>query len=181
MKIIVTGAPGVGKTSIMEGLAESGWKIVNFGSIMLEIAKEKYGIADRDDMRRKIKVSEYKKIQAEAAGRIAGMGGDILVDTHMSIFKNGWYYPGLPVDQLALIKPDGLLVVEAGLDELRKRREKDKGVRKREEFPDELQEMNRYYASAYSAVTGAPVFYIHNKQGRLNEAIEAVKKACKEL
>lgn len=181
MKLIVTGVPGAGKTSVVKGLVEKGWKLVNFGSVMLEIAGKKYGIADRDEMRKKIKIQDYKKIQAEAAGRIAGIGGDILVDTHAGIAKNGWHYPGLPMDQITLIKPDGILVIEASLEDIRKRREKDKGMRKRDDFPDDMQEMNRYYVTAYSVITGAPVFYVRNKQGRLAEAIEAVKKACRDL
>lgn len=181
MKIIVTGVPGVGKSSVVKGLVDEGWELIGFGSIMLEVAEEKYGIKDRDEMRRKLKVSEYRKVQIVAAKKIAKMEGNVLIDTHASIINRGWYYPGLPMDQLLSLKADGILVVEADLRELQLRREKDAGIRKRDDFPFEMQEINRYYVSAYSAISGAPVFFIKNKEGKLDETIEAVKKACEHL
>ncbi|MBR9681331.1 MAG: adenylate kinase [Candidatus Altiarchaeota archaeon] len=181
MKIIVTGVPGVGKSSVVKGLVEDGWRLIGFGTIMLEIAKEKHGINDRDEMRRKLKVSEYREVQIAAAKKIAEMDGKVLVDTHASIINSGWYYPGLPMNQLLSLKADGILVVEADPKELQLRRKKDAGIRKRDEFPFEMQDINRYFVSAYSAISGAPVFFIKNREGKLEDSIEAVKKACESL
>ena len=176
MKVIITGAPGVGKSSVAKGLERHGWTLVTFGSIMFEIARKRHGITSRDQLRSEIKVSDYKKIQLKTADTIARMKGRVLIDTHASMFKRGWFYPGLPGEQLKRIKPDGFVVVEAGEKDLAKRRKEDKG-RKRDDFPDNFQDINRYYMSAYSAITGAPVLYVENRQGKLEATIEAVKKA----
>ena len=53
MRMVVTGVPGVGKTSVMEGVAqEKSLKIVNYGTVMFEVAKEQGLVADRDDIRK---------------------------------------------------------------------------------------------------------------------------------
>ena len=49
--VIVTGVPGVGKSTVMAAAEEYGYKIVNFGTTMFEEA-QKEGVNDRDDMRK---------------------------------------------------------------------------------------------------------------------------------
>ena len=49
--VIVTGVPGVGKSTVMAAAEEYGYKIVNFGTTMFEEA-QKEGVKDRDDMRK---------------------------------------------------------------------------------------------------------------------------------
>ena len=44
--VIVTGVPGVGKSTVMAAAVEYGYKIVNFGTIMFEEA-QKEGVADQ--------------------------------------------------------------------------------------------------------------------------------------
>jgi adenylate kinase len=54
MKIIVAAVPGAGKTTTLEYvkkiLPEA--KVVNVGDLILEIAREKFGIKDRDELRK---------------------------------------------------------------------------------------------------------------------------------
>ncbi len=56
--------------------------IVNYGDVMLDIAKRMYGITHRDEMRRRIPVDEYRKVQELAAEEISKMQGDVIIDTH---------------------------------------------------------------------------------------------------
>ena len=51
--IVVTGIPGVGKTTVMKKAAEGiNVEFVTFGTIMEEIAKEMKLVKDRDEMRK---------------------------------------------------------------------------------------------------------------------------------
>lgn len=181
MRLIITGVPGVGKTSVANGLAKYGWEKVNFGSVMLEVAKENYGVKDRDQMRKTIKVEDYKKIQLAAAKKIAEMPGDILVDTHCSILKERWYYPGLPMGQLLTLDASGLIVIEADKKSIALRREHDKNKRDRGGEIEEHQQMNRHLAGAYGAIACIPVLFVENKQGKLEQTVETIKDSIEHL
>ena len=174
MKAIIFGIPGTGKTSVAQGLEKHGWKTVTFGTVMFEIAKEKHGVNHRDEMRSAISAGDYEGLQREAAKRIGAMNGNILVDSHCSILKPEGYYPGFPADILNSISPNALVVIEAEPADIEKRRKKDEGIRSREGNAGEHQEINRYYAVAYSAISGASVSFVMNKQGKLEETVARV-------
>jgi adenylate kinase len=114
MKIVLVAVPGSGKTTIMNFVKQKlpDVKIVNYGDVMFEIAKQRFGIQHRDEMRKKIPVDEYRKIQEEAAEYIASLSGDVIIDTHASIKIMGGYYPGLPDRVISKLKPDVILLVE---------------------------------------------------------------------
>ncbi len=48
--MIVMGLPGAGKSTVLSVAREAGWTVLNYGDLMMEVAKEK-GIADRDSLR----------------------------------------------------------------------------------------------------------------------------------
>ena len=91
--VVVTGVPGVGKSTVMGAAEEYGYKIVNFGTTMFEEA-QKEGVSDRDDMR-KLAVEEQQRLQKQAGEKISKMG-NVVVDTHASILTPAGYMPGLP-------------------------------------------------------------------------------------
>lgn len=181
MKVIIVGVPGTGKTSVAKGLVDEGWDIVTFGTVLFEIAKEKYGVEDRDQMRSAIPSDDYGPLQQEAARRIGAMEGKVLVDTHCSILKPEGYYPGLPARVLDAIEPDAFVVVEADPADIAKRRAKDAGERNREGDPAEHQLVNRWYAVAYSALSGAPVAFLDNEQGKLKETQRKLREIVKRV
>ena len=178
MRIVATGVPGVGKTCIMERVANKmNLSIVNYGSVMFEVAKTQ-GIVENRDQIRKLPVKSQRDIQENAAEKIYEMG-DIIVDTHCTIKTPEGYYPGLPEWVLRKLKPDRILLVEATKEEIANRRSKDKS-RKRdsetEEDIDEHQRMNRYVAMAYSMLSGASIKIIYNHDNELDKAVEEVMK-----
>lgn len=178
MRMVVTGVPGVGKTSVMEGIArEKGIRIVNFGTVMLEIAKSQ-GLVEGRDLIRKLPVDVQRDVQEKAASRIYDMG-DVIVDTHCTIKTPGGYYPGLPEWVLKTLKPDRIVLVEATPDEIARRRASD-GSRSRDaEGVEEIKEhqmMNRYAAVSYSMLTGASVKIVFNHDNDLEEAVQALLK-----
>jgi adenylate kinase len=174
--IIVTGIPGVGKTTVMEAAAKArNLKIAVFGSVMFEVAQSEGLAASRDDMR-KLAPEVQKSIQREAASRIAAMG-KVIVDTHCTVKTPKGYLPGLPAWVLEELKPSMIVLVEAGNDEIARRRAND-ASRKRDddsvEAIAEHQEYNRRYAASYSTLTGATVCTVRNSDGKVDEAMTAI-------
>lgn len=174
--IIVTGIPGVGKTTVMEAAAgRARAQIVVYGSVMFEVATEKGLVAHRDEMRR-LAPDVQKEVQKEAAARIAAKG-DVIVDTHCSIKTPKGYLPGLPAWVLEALKPSSIVLVEADAAEIHARRAAD-ATRQRDvdsvEVIAEHQAINRRFAAAYATLTGATVHTVHNHDAQVDAAIQQI-------
>ncbi|MEJ2068439.1 MAG: AAA family ATPase, partial [Deltaproteobacteria bacterium] len=63
------GLPGAGKSTVLKGVGGE-VKQVNYGTLMIEIAKEKFGVGERDGMRN-LPVGQQKEVQAEVAERLS--------------------------------------------------------------------------------------------------------------
>jgi adenylate kinase len=176
MRMVVSGVPGVGKTSVMEGVAEKkNLAIVNYGTVMFQVAKSLDLVEHRDDIR-KLSVEKQRDIQETAAQKIFEMG-DVIVDTHCTIKTPGGYYPGLPEWVLKKLKPDRIVLVEATASEIATRRGKDKSRTRDKEGEKEIEEhqaINRYVAMAYATFTGASVKIVYNHDNGLEEAVREV-------
>ncbi len=181
MRVVVAGVPGAGKTSIMEAVAkEIRYTIVNYGSVMFEIARLRELVEHRDDMR-KLPVSVQKELQKEAASKIGRMK-DVIVDTHLTIKTPSGYLPGLPIWVLNEINPDLIVVVEAKPHEILRRRRTDTSRHRDFETQEDIKEhmdANRYAAFACSVLTGAPVMILTNRDGMLEESVERFMEAFK--
>ncbi|MCS7126757.1 MAG: adenylate kinase [Aigarchaeota archaeon] len=127
IRVIVTAVPGAGKTTILKKISEklSSIKIVNFGDFMFEEACTKFGVVDRDDMRKKVSFRDYRILQEMAAKKIASIKEDLLIDTHASIKTVYGYYPGLPSKVVELINPDVIVFLEFRPEDILARRMKD--------------------------------------------------------
>ena len=172
--VVVTGIPGVGKTTVMKKAAEGmDIKFVTFGTVMIDIAKE-LGIAkDRDEMR-KLSLEQQKELQIKTAETVAKMG-NVIVDTHCTIKTPQGYMPGLPEWVIKRLKPRTIVVVEADPEEIFNRRAKDT-TRNRD--PDtveqiaEHQQINRAIAMAYAALSGATVKIVYNHDNAIDDAVK---------
>ena len=129
-KVVVVGIHGVGKTSLLQKLAEilknhnKSVSVNSFGSIMFEVAKAN-GIKDRDELR-KLPLSEQKNLQKIAAEKLAMLNDDVvIIDTHAFINSPEGYYPGLPEHVLKILKPSNFVSVSAKPEEIYNRRMKD--------------------------------------------------------
>lgn len=174
--IVVTGVPGVGKTTVMNAAAEAKkLKVVVYGSLMFEEAQKKLGVKSRDDMR-KLPPEKQREIQKHAAESIKKMG-EVIVDTHCTVKTPKGYLPGLPAWVLEALNPSAIVLVEADPAEIFHRRLKDTS-RERDPEPIELialhQEINRAAAMAYATLTGATVKVVYNHNDRLQEAIQQI-------
>ncbi|SVB00993.1 uncharacterized protein METZ01_LOCUS153847 [marine metagenome] len=170
--VIVTGVPGVGKSTVMSSAEEFGYSIVNFGTTMFEEAK-KEGVSSRDDMR-KLPVDVQKRLQRQAGEKIGQMN-NVIVDTHASIRTSSGYLPGLPEWTVKSIMPNIIVLVEALPEEIGNRRSKDTTRLRDSDDIGLHQRINREYAIAAAFMTGATVSFVHNNDNKIDEAVEQFK------
>ena len=181
-KIIMTGIPGVGKTTLLAKIVENlhgrnkSVSVLSFGTLMFEIA-QKNGLKDRDDLR-KLPVKEQQSLQKMAAEKIAAQNDEIvIIDTHAFINSPEGYYPGLPEHVLKIIKPTNFVSISAKPEEIYNRRMKDQ-TRNRDKITlvnikKEL-EYQSGMISACAVITGSPVRHILNDEGKVDEAVDKI-------
>ena len=179
--IVVTGIPGVGKTTVMKRAAEGlDMEFVTFGTVMIDIAKEMGLVKDRDEMR-KLTLEQQKELQIRSAEKVASMG-NVILDTHCTVKTPKGYMPGLPEWVLKKLKPTAIVIVEADPDEIYNRRAKD-ATRNRD--PDSIeqiaehQQINRSAAMAYATLTGATVKIVFNHDDAIDEAVKQAEPVVK--
>jgi adenylate kinase len=172
--IVVTGIPGVGKTTVMQKAAEGlDITFVTFGSVMSDIAIKLKLVKDRDEMR-KLSLDQQKQLQIKTAEQVGKMK-NVIVDTHCTVKTPKGYMPGLPEWVLKKLNPTAIVIVEADPQEIFNRRAKD-STRNRD--PDsvekiaEHQMMNRAAAMSYATLTGATVKIVFNHDNALEAAVK---------
>jgi adenylate kinase len=172
--IVVTGIPGVGKTTVMQKAAEGlNIKFVTFGTVMIDIAKELKLVKDRDEMRN-LTLDQQKQLQIKTAEKVGKMR-NVILDTHCTVKTPKGYMPGLPEWVLRKLNPTAIVIVEADPQEIFDRRAKDM-TRNRD--PDsvekiaEHQMINRAAAMSYATLTGATVKIVFNHDNALHAAVK---------
>jgi adenylate kinase len=179
--IVVTGIPGVGKTTVMKKAAEGiDIEFVTFGTVMSDMAIETGLVKDRDEMR-KLTLERQKDLQIKSAEKIAKMG-NVILDTHCTVKTPKGYMPGLPEWVVKRINPIAIVVVEANPTEIFNRRANDP-TRNRDpdtkEQIDEHQMINRAAAMAYAALTGATVKIVYNHDNKIEDAVKQASPVLK--
>lgn len=174
MCIVITGIPGVGKSTVMEGVAKiRNIPIVNFGTVMFDIAKENGTVKERDEIR-KLPLEIQKEIQILASEKIGKMG-KVFVDTHCTVKTKKGYLPGLPEWVLRKLKPEVIVLIESSAEEIANRRTNDPNRNRDKDAIEDInehQKFNRAIALAYSVLTGATVKIIYNRDGKVDLAIK---------
>jgi len=186
MLVVITGVPGVGKSTVVKKAFEKGggkvsYEMVNYGDVMLAIAQEKKLVAHRDEMR-KLPVEKQRDIQKNAAIKIRKMADErnIILDTHSTIETPKGFIPGMPEWVLRELRPECIVVLEAPPEDINKFRKKDLAGDFRRREVDNLeairkhQEVNRIVALSYSVLTGTPIKIIFKPDGHLDEAAETM-------
>jgi len=182
--IIVMGLPGAGKTTVLTRAQKERpeYKIINYGTLMFDIAKEKYHLENRDQIR--ILTSEQqKRIQTAVDKRLSEEKGKVILDTHCSILNPGkkFYLPGLTYNILINTDIDMLVLITGDILDIVERRSKDKS-RIRSIDPKEINEhdqVNRMMLATYSVLSGAPLKIITNRNGKVNVAVEELLNIMK--
>jgi adenylate kinase len=188
---IVTGIPGTGKTTVcgfVEKLAQEAGvqvNVINYGTVMMAVLKETGRPIERDGMRKDrvdVQRSLQKRVAETVAEKAKHLSGLTIVDTHMSINTPEGYFPGLSNNNLSILKPDLLVLVEAKPSEISSRRLKD-GSRKRdvalEESVKEELNFSRAMACACAVLISVPVKVVVNSEGKPEEAAKQILGALR--
>ncbi len=200
VRVVVLAVPGGGKSTTLQLLRKlrPEVRVVNFGDVMFEVAKRVYGIHDRDEMRKKLTLSDYRRLQELAAEEIGRIDGVVLIDTHAAIKTPYGYFPGIPEKVIKLMKPDAIVLLEFDPEIVLERRLKDleKGseitevgtvrqLRKRDiESLDDIeqhQEIAKYFATAASVLAGCPLYIINLRGVKQNMPFDHALIAAKLL
>jgi adenylate kinase len=179
LRIVIVGVPGVGKSTVVEKAkaAVPGSTVQVFGTAMFDEAIRLKWVKHRDEMR-KLPVEKQKKLQEAAAARIRkGKGKVVFIDTHLFIRTPEGFWPGLPFRVIQPMKPTHLILVEASPKEIVARRKNDT-TRYRDEITEEEVEdeltLARNFLSAASLVSGAPMSFVHNHEGKSEQAASQI-------
>ena len=179
--IVVTGIPGVGKTTVMKKAAEGmDIQFVTFGTVMVDIAKELGLVKDRDDMR-KLTLEQQKDLQIKSAEKIASMG-NVILDTHCTVKTPKGYMPGLPEWVIKRINPTAIVVVEADPEEIYNRRASDTTRNRDPDTKEQINEhqmINRAAAMSYATLTGATVKIVFNHDDAIDAAVKQAAPVLK--
>ena len=179
--VIVTGIPGVGKTTVINTAIEMIKEkhneevlMLNFGSEMFEVASERGLVQDRDELRKMV-TAKQREVQRLAGKAIAEKAKStrVIVDTHTLIQTPNGFLIGLPEWVVKAIEPKTLVLVEAKPENIASRRSDDETRTRDEQFVDDIrihQEMCRATAVAAATLTGATVRIIKNQEGKVEEA-----------
>jgi adenylate kinase len=180
--VIVTGIPGVGKTTVLNELQDLAKEnkftltVLNFGTVMNEIMRELGKDLHRDDMRSQ-SIEAQKKAQELAASEIVNRstGGTTVVDTHMFVRTQSGLWAGLPENVLQKLSPRLLVLVEADPEQIAGRRRTDTDRKREQALAEEIAfdlVWSRATAAASAVATGAPVKVIRNDAGRQKQAAQ---------
>ena len=179
--VIVTGIPGVGKTTVINTAIELVKKdhdtdvlILNIGTEMFEVASKKGYVKDRDELR-KLPTAKQREVQKLAGERIAEKAQEarVIVDTHTLIQTNNGFLIGLPEWVSRAILPKTIVLVEADPVDIASRRSTDETRTRDEQLTEDIrihQEMCRGAAVSVGTLTGATVRIIKNREGQVEEA-----------
>ncbi|MFA5382706.1 MAG: adenylate kinase [Candidatus Micrarchaeia archaeon] len=177
--IIITGTPGSGKSTLLKPFSKE-FIIINYGTIMFEIALKKGFVKNRDQLR-KLEYEKQIKIQKEAAKKIASMKNKdkIILDTHAVVSTPKGYYPGLNKEALEILNPETLVFVYVPYSELKQRIKQDKS-RTREEFLDkkkcdEVVEISKLFLAVYAVRCNAKIVWLDNS-GPVGSAVPRMKE-----
>jgi adenylate kinase len=191
MIIIVTGVPGVGKTTVLNEFLKlkPEFELKNFADSMLDVAIEKGILKGKKenlhDELRKLPTETQLNLQKNAGKALGELGKkkNIVIDTHAMIKTPKGYFAGLPIWVLENLKPNFLILVEVKADTIAKRRAEDPlRVRDQDITVEGIQEhldMCRAAGASYSAITGCFVKIVENKQNAANEAAKEIAELVK--
>lgn len=183
--ILVAGSPGAGKTTVLKEVAPSfNSKIINMGSMMLQVAQKLGYVTDRDQIRF-LSLKKFNEVRNKALDEIEAIEGNIIIDTHASVGENGRYLPGFPVsflNKLGHVK--GLVYIDATTRDIMEHRKGD-GSRKREsdDAPtiDAQRLINISMLSFASAYLNIPFYVVINRHNDLKKTVDEIKMRIHEV
>ncbi len=177
-KIIITGTPGCGKTTLISKL--KGVRVFNMGT---EIMKHAPKGVTRDGLRT-LNKNELKEMSFKVFKDLNNIKENIIIDTHTSVKSGNRYVPGFSKEELGMLKSvTAIIYLDAPAVEILLRRISD-NTRKREnetaESIDEQRDVNIALASYYAQELDAALYIIENRHNMVEQAVKEVQSAIKE-
>jgi adenylate kinase len=179
--ILFVGTPGAGKSSLLKLVApKADIKIINLGDELLKIAKERFGITNREDLG-KLTNEDTRKQREMAFQTIIDQHQDAIIDTHLSVKYGRRYLPGVTIAELEKIRIKAIIYVDASSDEIWKRRHSDPAKMNRRNIDDTIAEIdeqrgiNLAILSSCAIYLSIPIYIIYNAEGKLEQAATEVE------
>jgi len=186
MKIIIVSVPGGGKSTVLKFVKKKlpRAKFVTAGDIYFKIVGKKYGIKDRDEMRKKLTIEQQKEIQVMVAEKISKIRAKILfINTHIMVKTPRGYFQALSIKTMGIMKPDAIAIIESNPKDVLERRMTDK-TRKRDIESlwaiEEHQRINRKVAFELTKNTNCRVKII-NLRFREKKQFDQARKGADEI
>jgi adenylate kinase len=175
---VLAGTPGVGKSTILKEFkrVKPKFNVINFGDVMFDIAKEKFKLNNRDEIRM-LETEDFRMLQSRVVRKLATYESSFILNTHASVKTVDGYYPGLPRYVLEQLPIECFIYIHAPLSEIIERRNKDKSRKRDVENIEDLREhdeMNRNYLASYSMFCNSPVKFLVNADGQLHKCVDAL-------
>ncbi len=184
--ILVTGTPGAGKSTILEGLIKKkSINLINLGNVMLNIAKEKHGIQNREDLGR-MDEEQIRQNREDAFAEIIAKKKDSIIDTHLTIKYGRRYVPGVTIEELQKIRIKAIVYIDATAKEIWNRRHNDpskadrRNIADTEAEIDEQKAVNLAILSSCAIYLSIPIYIIYNSDRKAAEAELELEKIVKE-
>jgi adenylate kinase len=173
---VVAGTPGVGKSTILKYFKKNkpSFQVINFGDVMFDIAREKFKLKNRDEIRM-LETEDFRMLQSRVVRKLAAVESSYILNTHASVKTVDGYYPGLPRYVLEQLPIECFVYIHAPLKEIIERRDKDKSRKRDVETIDDLREhdeMNRNYLASYSMFCNSPVKFLVNANNQLEKCVD---------
>ncbi len=178
--IVVTGTPGAGKTSIVNGVMKDGksvkFKTVSMGTEMNGLALSKGYVKHRDEIRN-LHPKVIAKLRAEALKKINKMDGNFIIDTHAMVKSGARYVPGFSIKEIGILKGiKAFVYVDSEAVDIIIRRANDPNRKRDVDSVEELnqqRELNLSMITTYSIQNNVPIpiFIVENRENKLEEAI----------
>lgn len=184
--ILVTGTPGAGKSTILDALSKKKpINLINLGNVMLNIAKEKQGIQNREDLGRMTE-EQIRQNREDAFAGIIEKKKDSIIDTHLTIKYGRRYVPGVTIEELQKIRIKAIIYVDATSKEIWARRHSDESKADRRNMDDteaeidEQKAVNLAILSSCAIYLSIPIYIIYNSDGKVHEAEAELERIVKE-
>lgn len=169
----VVGVPGAGKTTLSkQAAASTGYQYVNYGELMLGIARKKEPLSTTLEEMFQLPLDVQYQIWVEAANSITRRE-DVLIDLHGLDRSKQGYLISLPLE---ILTPQIIILVESTYNNIINRRFRDKD-RKRPltsfRYLKEEMELLRSVVTAYSAMLGS--YFMVLKNDDFSKSLEVLK------
>lgn len=184
--ILVTGTAGAGKSTILSmlsGARDGKIKVINLGTEMLEIAKSKFNLTDRDQVRL-LDDATTISIRNSIMQKIIESKEDAIIDTHASVKQGRRYRPGFSIEELQKIRISAIIYIDATSEEVMERSLLDHTrVRAYATLAeiDEWRSVNISIISTFAVYLNIPIYIIYNQAGKQQEAAAEVDRITKEI